>query len=116
MEPEKIKKIGEKQRNKSRIYFFCIVLGFYVLIISSIFNGILTKDIPAEFSFDQCVEKYDFVYEDICGDASYYITYPETERINEKLEMPEPIKYDIRAPRCIKEYKTGCGVYADGKI
>jgi len=109
-------KINKKKLEK--IIFFGLIILFVILILGSWAYGFIKKEEPAESPFENCVEKYIFVYEDLCDNSkSFYITYPDMETIKGRLDKVslEDYPYTVFYERCIQYYKTGC-TEDNGKI
>ena len=109
-------KLNKKKLEK--IIFFGLIILFVILILSSWIYGFIKKQEPSESPFETCVEKYVFVYEDLCDtNQSFYITYPDMEIIKGGLNKAplEDYLYIIFSERCIQYYKTGC-TEDNGKI
>jgi len=101
----------EQNNRLERRIFFVLVILFITLVLISWIYGFIKKPEPSEFSFETCVEKYIFVYEDLCDEnESFYITYPEMEVIDGQLDKIylDDYTYTVFFARCIQYYKTGC--------
>jgi len=101
-----------KKDKSKKIIFWIIILGFCIITLISLIYGFVNKEEEPEFSFGACIEKYIFVYEDLCdSNESFYITSPpEMEIIRGKLPiiMLEDYPYNIHEKRCVQYYKTEC--------
>jgi len=106
----------DKKKSK-KIIFWIIILGFCFIVLISLIYGFVNWEEEPEFSFNSCIEKYIFVYEDLCGNKSFYITYPEMKTIKGKLPILRlnDYPYNVYTKRCIKNFEIGCGEY-HGKI
>lgn len=92
------------------IIYSAVILFIALMLVSSIYEFV-KKPEPSEFSFETCVEKYIFVYEDLCDKGqSFYITYPEKEIVKGELDKIylDDYTYIVYSERCIQYYKTGC--------
>lgn len=106
-----------KKEKFEKIIFWVLLSGFCFIILISLVYGFVNKEEPSEFFFDNCIEKYIFVYEDLCDNESFYVAYPENEII--KGELPiltvNEYPYFIYWKRCVQYYEIGCGEH-HGKI